>query len=72
MLGQITAQQVALGAGEDFSYPDPDGRGAVLKGFGKARGLTLDPGEVINGTGDFADAPLERQRTYHPNSPRLR
>ncbi len=72
MLGQITAQQVALGAGEDFSYPDPDGRGAVLKGFGKARGLTLDPGEVINGTGDFADAPLERQRTYHPDSPRLR
>ena len=72
VLGQITAQQVTLGAGEDFSYPDPDGRGAVLKGFGKACGLTLQAGEVVNGSGDFADAPVERQRSYHPDSPYLR
>ncbi|MEU0089593.1 hypothetical protein [Kribbella sp. NPDC006257] len=72
VLGQITAQEIDLGAGEDFSYPDPDGRGAVLKGFGKARGLSLGAGDVINGTGDFADAVPERQRSYHPDSPRLR
>lgn len=71
VLGQITAQQVILGAGQDFSYPDPDHRGSVLKGFGKARGVKLGPGEVINGSGDFATAPVERQRTYHPDAPKL-
>jgi UDP-3-O-[3-hydroxymyristoyl] glucosamine N-acyltransferase len=69
ILGQITAQQVHLTGGADFSHPDPDHRGAVLKGFGKARGLTVGVGEVINGSGDFAGAPIERQRAYHPNAP---
>jgi NDP-sugar pyrophosphorylase family protein len=72
VLGQITAQQVQLAGGADFSHPDPDHRGAVLKGFGKARALTVGVGEVINGSGDFATAPLERQRTYHPGAPSLR
>jgi len=71
VLGQITAQQVTLGAGEDFTHPDPDHRGAVLKGFGKARGLKLNPGEVINGSGDFSTALVERQRSYHPEAPTL-
>jgi hypothetical protein len=71
VLGQITAQQVQLSGGADFSHPDPDHRGAVLKGFGKARDLTVGVGEVINGSGDFAAAPIERQRTYHPDAPSL-
>jgi carbonic anhydrase/acetyltransferase-like protein (isoleucine patch superfamily) len=71
VLGQITAQQVHLTSGADFSHPDPDHRGAVLKGFGKARDLTVNVGEVINGSGDFATAPIERQRTYHPGAPTL-
>ncbi|MEV6285501.1 hypothetical protein [Kribbella sp. NPDC051770] len=71
VLGQITAQDVVLAGGEDFTHPDPDHRGAVLKGFGKARGLQLGVGEVVNGAGDFDDAPIERQRRYHPNAPRL-
>jgi carbonic anhydrase/acetyltransferase-like protein (isoleucine patch superfamily) len=71
VLGQITAQDVVLAGGADFSHPDPDYRGAVLKGFGKARGLQVGVGEVVNGTGDFDDAPVERQRQYHPNAPRL-
>ncbi|MBB5838298.1 hypothetical protein HDA39_005032 [Kribbella italica] len=28
-------------------------------------------GEVVNGSGDFDDAPVERQRHYHPNAPHL-
>jgi hypothetical protein len=71
VLGPITAQQVELSGGADGSHPDPDHRGAVLKGFGKARGLTLKTGEVVNGSGDFATAPIERQRSYHPDAPRL-
>jgi carbonic anhydrase/acetyltransferase-like protein (isoleucine patch superfamily) len=71
VLGQITAQQVQLAGGADWSHPDPDHRGAVLKGSGKARGLTIAVGEVVNGSGDFALAPIERQRTYHPDSPSL-
>ncbi|TDU90779.1 hypothetical protein EV138_4374 [Kribbella voronezhensis] len=71
VLGQITAQQVQLSGGADWSHPDPDHRGAVLKGFGKARGLSVGVGEVVNGSGDFADASLERQRAYHPDAPRL-
>jgi hypothetical protein len=74
VLGNITVQQVHLAAGADHSHPDPDHRGSVLKGFGKARDLTLQRGEVVNGSGDFAAAPVERQRTYHlpprcPNPP---
>jgi UDP-3-O-[3-hydroxymyristoyl] glucosamine N-acyltransferase len=71
VLGQITAQDVVLAGGADLTHPDPDHRGAVLKGFGKARGLQVGVGEVVNGAGDFDDAPVERQRKYHPNAPRL-
>ncbi|WP_112249049.1 hypothetical protein [Kribbella monticola] len=71
VLGQITAQQVQLAGGAAYSHPDPDHRGAVLKGFGKARGLTLEVGEVVNGSGDFGTAPIERQRRYHPEAPSL-
>jgi acetyltransferase-like isoleucine patch superfamily enzyme len=71
VLGQITAQQIELSGGADGSHPDPDHRGAVLKGFGTARKLTLKVGEVVNGSGDFADAPIERQRAYHPDAPKL-
>lgn len=69
LLGSVNAQQVRLGAGADWTHPDPDKRGAVLKGFGRARNLTIGTGEVVNGAGDFTTAPLERQRTYHPTAP---
>ncbi|BAJ29061.1 MULTISPECIES: hypothetical protein [Kitasatospora] len=71
LIGAITAQSVRLAGGGDHTHPDPDGRGAVLKGFGLARGLVLERGEVVNGAGDFAAAPVERQRAYHPGAPRL-
>jgi hypothetical protein len=68
VIGAIRAQSVRLEGGQDWSHPDPDQRGAVLKGHGLARGLRLSAGEVVNGIGDFSQAPVERQATYHPRS----
>ncbi|MFJ2742807.1 hypothetical protein ACIO3O_24450 [Streptomyces sp. NPDC087440] len=70
ILGPVSAGFVTLAAGEPYTHPDPDARGAVLKGFGRARHLRLATGEVLNGTGDFASAPVERQRAYHSDAPR--
>lgn len=66
VLGNITAQNCVLSGGGDFKEPDPDMRAAVLKGFGLARGITIEKGQVINGTGDFSKASVEWQRAYHP------
>lgn len=66
VLGAIMVQSVHLAGGQDWTHPDPDERGAVLKGHGLARGLRLNTGEVVNGNGDFGEAPLERQAAYHP------
>ncbi|MFJ9441712.1 hypothetical protein ACIRRH_07550 [Kitasatospora sp. NPDC101235] len=71
ILGPISARAVELAAGRPHTHPDPDGRGGVLKGHGRARGIRVGVGEVVNGNGDFATAPLERQRTYHPEAPQL-
>ncbi|MEV6595836.1 hypothetical protein AB0M36_03120 [Actinoplanes sp. NPDC051346] len=66
VLGAINAQRVTLAAGGDWTHPDPDARGGVLKGLGRARGIEVGLGEVVNGCGDFAAAPVERQLVYHP------
>ncbi|MGW4893779.1 hypothetical protein ACWEQL_16160 [Kitasatospora sp. NPDC004240] len=71
ILGAVSARSVDLAAGHPHTYPDPDHRGAVLKGFGRAVGIRLGVGEVINATGDFATTPVERQRRYHPTAPHL-
>ncbi len=66
VLGNITVQGCSLAAGGTYQTPDPDDRAAVLKGFGLARGITLDKGQVVNGAGNFANAPMEWQHDYHP------
>lgn len=66
VLGNITIQSCILAGGGTHQEPDPDKRAAVLKGFGLARGITLEEGRVINGAGKFADAPVEWQHDYHP------
>lgn len=66
ILGRITAADVVLAAGGSYADPDPDARAAVLKGFGTARGLRLGVGDVVDGAGDFARAPVRRQAEYHP------
>jgi hypothetical protein len=65
IIGAITVQDCSLEDGEPFTAPDPNARGAVLKGFGVARGLHLSKGDVVNGSGSFASSPVERQITYH-------
>lgn len=66
VLGNITVQGCMLAAGGTHQEPDPDKRAAVLKGFGLARGITLEAGQVVNGSGKFADASVEWQHAYHP------
>ncbi|OJX72200.1 hypothetical protein [Leifsonia sp. 71-9] len=68
VIGPIRAQSVQLAGGGDHQEPDPDRRAGVLKGVGLARGLVVGVGEVVNGLGDFAVAPIERQRFYHPGA----
>ncbi len=68
VLGAITVQGCSLAAGGTFQTPDPDERAAVLKGFGVARGIALEKGQVVNGSGNFADRPVEWQHDYHPKA----
>jgi hypothetical protein len=67
LLGAISARGVTLGGGlGGHDWPDPDGRGAVLKGAGLADGIALERGEVRSCRPSFADAPTERQSAHHP------
>ena len=67
VLGAITVQNCTLDPGGNYREADPNNRAAVLKGFGLARGISLQMGQVINGAGNFSDAPVELQQTYHPS-----
>jgi hypothetical protein len=69
VIGPITAQDCTLEDGGSFGDADPDRRGGVLKGAGLARGIRLGPGDVVNATGSFTGAPIERQAAYHPRRP---
>ncbi len=66
ILGAIAVQDCLLGAGGTFRDADPDARGAVLKGVGRARGLRLARGQVIQGDGLFNIADMKPQSFYHP------
>jgi hypothetical protein len=66
ILGAVAVQDCTLAAGGSFEEPDPDARGAVLKGVGRARGLTLAVGQVIQGNGVFDPKETKWQSFYHP------
>jgi len=66
ILGAVAVQDCVLGAGRTFRDADPDARGAVLKGAGRARGLRLARGQVIQGDGVFDAANVKPQSFYHP------
>jgi carbonic anhydrase/acetyltransferase-like protein (isoleucine patch superfamily) len=70
VLGAVTVRGTELAAGAGHTEPDPDLRGGVLKGTGRAFGLRIGIGEVINGAGGFTQDAVERQRRYHPDAPR--
>jgi hypothetical protein len=70
LLGSITVEDCHLAAGATFSDPDPGRRAAVLKGFGAARGLVLETGQVIAGSGTFRQEDVKPQSFFHPKAAR--
>ena len=66
VLGPIRMQNCELGAGGSHREPDPDKRGAVLKGSGVARQITVPTGMVIQAFGLFSEAPMRPQSYFHP------
>lgn len=66
VLGPVEARACTLEGGEPGDSPDVAARGALLKGAGRALGITLRRGQVVNGAGDFRRAPVEEQTAYHP------
>ena len=69
VLGPIEARACTLEGGQPGDAPDVASRGALLKGAGRAAGITLRRGQVVNGAGDFRRAPVEEQTAYHPVGP---
>lgn len=49
VIGQVAVQAIDLAAGGDWTSADPDGRGGVLKGFG--RGATSPSAAARSSTG---------------------
>lgn len=68
ILGPIRVQNCILGPGGTHRDPEPDLRGAVLKGSGVARGLEVPTGMVIQAFGLFSEAPLRQQSWFHPKA----
>lgn len=67
ILGPILARSVRLDGGNGgHRWPNPDQRGAVLKGAGIAEGVSLAQGEVRSCRASFDDATTEQQSVYHP------
>lgn len=69
IIGPVQAQSVRLGGGlGGYAWPNPDERGALLKGTGLARDLVLKRGEVASCQPSFADVEVFRQSHFHPGS----
>lgn len=68
VLGTVTVRDVVLADGGDHGEPDPDRRGAVVKGAGRVHGVRLGVGEVVVARTDVSLP--ERQRAHHPDAPR--
>jgi hypothetical protein len=66
ILGPIAVDSCTLGAGGTHAEPDPDKRGAVLKGSGRARGIALGRGQVIQSFDMFDMADVKLQSHFHP------
>ncbi len=66
VLGPVQAQDCVLGGGGSHAEPDPDARGGVHKGVGRARGQRVRRGEVILGEGRFDAREIKPQSHYPP------
>jgi hypothetical protein len=69
VIGTVSVRDVVLGTGADRHHPDPDRRGAVVKGTGRIHGVRLGAGDVV--VGRTAVSAVERQRDHHPEAPRF-
>ncbi|HMK78387.1 MAG TPA: AraC family transcriptional regulator [Xanthobacteraceae bacterium] len=65
ILGAISADNCTLGPGAPHTDPNPDERGAVMKGAGTARDLTVARGMTLAGNGTFSAADAKPQSFYH-------
>jgi hypothetical protein len=70
LLGMVAVDSCHLAAGGSFRDPDPDTRGALLKGQGTARNLRLDMGQVIAANGVFRAEDVKPQSFFHPKAAR--
>ncbi|MBF9197768.1 hypothetical protein [Microvirga terrestris] len=66
ILGPIRCQNCTLGDGGSYRDPEPDARGAVLKGSGVARQIDVPIGCVIQAFGLFSEGVLRQQSYFHP------
>jgi UDP-3-O-[3-hydroxymyristoyl] glucosamine N-acyltransferase len=66
ILGPIRCQNCRLADGGSYRHPEPNERGAVLKGSGVARNIELAQGQVIQAFGLFAEAKVRPQSYFHP------
>ncbi|MCB1970750.1 MAG: hypothetical protein KDG54_10130, partial [Geminicoccaceae bacterium] len=66
ILGVIRCRGCYLAGGGSYRDPDPDSRGAVLKGHGVARNISLSRGQVIQAFDLFSEAPVRSQSWFHP------
>ncbi|RWX79430.1 hypothetical protein EPK99_11525 [Neorhizobium lilium] len=66
VLGPIRMQNCQLGSGGTYNEPDPDKRGAVLKGSGVARQIDVPTGMVIQAFGLFSNSSMLPQSHFHP------
>ncbi|WP_282093644.1 hypothetical protein [Epibacterium ulvae] len=68
LLGSMNVYNCVLEGGDSWRDGDPDQRGALLKGTGAARGLTLARGQVIAGQGAFNMDDVKSQSFFHPTA----
>lgn len=68
LLGSINVDNCVLEGGGSWGDGDPDERGALLKGIGAARGLSLTRGQVIAGQGTFHMDDVKSQSCFHPKT----
>ncbi|MGI9426975.1 MAG: AraC family transcriptional regulator [Hyphomicrobiaceae bacterium] len=66
ILGPVTLDGCQLAAGGSFETNDPDQRAGLVKGSGRARNITVEPGFVVVLNGDFQSTDLHRQSEFHP------
>ena len=69
ILGRIKVVNSVLGGGADYLEPNPNLRGAVLKGMGLAENISLQSGDVIRSFGLFTALQTQRQTDFHPYPP---